>query len=174
MEVESRQVVNAWEHHKEEIIPLWLDPESTMLTVMEQMKRKYGFCASYDTNISLIQVSNAYMAYYSNYQYQYRLAAWGINKNANANTYAYMDRVIKKRKLDGKETAFKMNGRQLTRRKVQRDITRHVRVSYGSPSQEIPKPDNIQVFTPPSETQTGSTICIFFDNLPWFQFQREI
>lgn len=85
-----------------------------------------------------------------------------------------MDREIRKRKLDGKETAFSINGRQLTRQKIQKELARHVHNSYGGPSQEIPKPDNVQVFTPPSEIQPGNTIGIFFDNLPWFQFQREI
>lgn len=52
MDAESQQNANdAWEHHKEEIITLWLAPKSTMLKTMEQMERKHGFCASYDNHL---------------------------------------------------------------------------------------------------------------------------
>ncbi|KAH8705961.1 ankyrin repeat-containing domain protein [Talaromyces proteolyticus] len=143
-----------WEQYKDEIVAIY--QRETLEKTMEIMAERHGFKATKN-------------------QYTTKIKAWGLEKYANSTMWKYVDQEKKKRKLEGKDSLFEIRGRKRSRSYIDREISRNV--TYTSQVQlleDIPTPEGIQVFTPCAEESPIALRKVCIDNLPWFQFQRDI
>lgn len=89
--------------------------------------------------------------------------------------WKYVDQKTKKRKLEGKDSVFDIRGRKRSRKSIEREISRNV--TYTSQVQlleDIPTPEGIQVFTPCAGSLPVTLRQVYTENLPWFEFQRDV
>ncbi|KAF5015232.1 hypothetical protein F66182_13509, partial [Fusarium sp. NRRL 66182] len=114
---------STWDGYKEDITALYTSPDGTLEKVMDTMKQRHGF----------LQTTSQYLTKSKN---------WRLRKYANALYYTYADQKIKKRALEGKGTAF------ISQREIGRNTTLTSRLQH---TEEIPTPEDVQVFTPDDE-----------------------
>ncbi|GAM40612.1 ankyrin repeat-containing protein [Talaromyces pinophilus] len=143
---------SVWDGYREEITALYTAPDGTLEKVMDAMKARHGF-----------QPTKS--------QYLTKLNRWDLQKYANALDYTYADQQIKKRALEGKDTAFNIRGKKMSRKDMEREIGRNTtltsRLQYVK---DIPKPEGVQVFTPSGEENCDSiTLEANIDNSSEFQ-----
>ncbi|PCH04573.1 Hypothetical protein PENO1_026910 [Penicillium occitanis (nom. inval.)] len=143
---------SVWDRYREEITALYTTPDGTLEKVMDAMKARRGF-----------QPTKS--------QYLTKLKHWGLQKYANALDYMYAGQQIKKRALEGKDTAFNIRGKKMSRKDMEREIGRNTtltsRLQYVK---DILTPEGIQVFTPSGEENLDSIILeANIDNLSEFQ-----
>ncbi|KAL3471197.1 ankyrin repeat-containing domain protein [Aspergillus californicus] len=133
-----RIAIELWEKQKEHIIALYLEPQSTLELMMSLMKEQHGFEASKN-------------------QYRARLKFWGVGKNASPEIWDFVNRRIKKRKLEGKESAVVLFGHHQPQRKVIKEIARNV--TFRDTLRELADastPDGVSVVTPTDENPAPS------------------
>lgn len=99
-----------------------------------------------------------------------------MQKYANALDYTYADQQIKKRALVGKDTAFNIRGKKMSRKDMEREIGRNTtltsRLQYVK---DIPTPEGVQVFTPSGEENFDSTTLeANIDNFSWAKLHMGI
>jgi hypothetical protein len=160
-----------WDRHKPDIIALYLAPKSTLDQTMQRMEETHGFRARCDLRFPESRPEAD--VFRSKNQYTTKLKAWGIGKNANASTWEFIDKVKRKRKLEGKDSEIVLYGRKQSRRKVEKEIARNVTFTSGRSPEDVPTPEGLNILTPLAETLAQSHREVYFENLPWLQFKRE-
>jgi hypothetical protein len=104
------------------------------------------------------------------------LKDWGLQKYLSATEYTYADQKIKKRALEGKDTAFNARGKKISRKDMEGEIGRNTtltsRLQYV---EDIPTPEGIQVFTPPSAEVSPDSVTLEanIDNFPWSRMHKD-
>ncbi|CRG91178.1 Delta-latroinsectotoxin-Lt1a [Talaromyces islandicus] len=143
-----------WEQFRDEIVALY--QRQTLKQTMNTMEERHGFKATEN-------------------QYTTKIKAWGLEKYANSTMWMYVDQKTKKRKLEGKDSVFHIRGRKRSKKSIEREISRNV--TYTSQAQlleDIPTPEGIQVSTPCDKSLPIALRQVYTDNLPWFEFQRDV
>ncbi|KAL3459198.1 ankyrin repeat-containing domain protein [Aspergillus heterothallicus] len=129
-----------WERRRQTIVSLYLESNTTLDRTITAMKELHGFEASKN-------------------QYRTRLKQWKISKNATSDMWIYVNKTIRQRQTEGKETNVFLHGKLLPRRKVIKEIARNVTFSDLLPNrQEASPPVDITLATPPCSplpTQEG-------------------
>ncbi|KAL2847496.1 ankyrin repeat-containing domain protein [Aspergillus pseudoustus] len=148
---------SVWERHKPEIISLYLEPQSTLNLMMEVMKERYGFQARVN-------------------QYRAKLKAWGVGKNIPSSHWLIIDKKIKNRRLEGKETDVKIYGQLQSSEKIKKEVMRNVTYTQGllAPP-DAPTPQGVEFSTPAAQSVMDTCQnAVVVGNLPCFQLQKEL
>ncbi|KAI8651957.1 Clr5 domain-containing protein [Fusarium sp. Ph1] len=123
-----------WERNKEHIRVLYLDQGKSLDDLVTWMAEQHCFHAS-------------------RAQYIRKLGAWNIKKYANKEGWKCADALIRKRKVEGKDTEILMNGKLVSAKKLKKELERYAwqqtydqqpsvtRNSTIAPDLGIPRPD---------------------------------
>lgn len=95
-----------WESHKETIRDLYLVKDLSRPEVMKLMEERHNITADAG-------------------QYERQFKKWAFRKNLSPDTWQFVARRIGKRKRDGKETHFRIDGIQVPQKKLQKAISRY-------------------------------------------------
>ncbi|RYP16731.1 hypothetical protein DL765_004967 [Monosporascus sp. GIB2] len=122
---------NEWELHKPTIERLYLEEGFTLQRVAAYMKRMHDF----DKKKS---------------QFEYKLAKWGVRKNATRDVWQYLRHQMQKR--EGRISEVTIRGRIIPEHKIRREMQRYTTIptarefQAGLPSPKTPEGDIIRVF----------------------------
>lgn len=148
----ARIPLSLWEREKEHIRALYLDQDKTLDELVKCMAEDHGF-------------------YATRAQYIRRLDSWKMRKYSTKEEWEYVDSLVRKRKLDGKESEVIMGGKLITAQKLKKELGRNGQSrSLDQPGSIPPKEasDTIIVRTP--TTESCDTKFIACTTIPWFQF----
>ncbi|RYO80011.1 hypothetical protein DL762_007870 [Monosporascus cannonballus] len=121
---------NEWELHRPTIERLYLEEGFTMDRVAAYMKDMHGFVKKKS-------------------QFEYKLAKWGVRKNATRDEWQYLRRQMQKR--EGKISEVTIRGRIIPEHKIRREMQRYTTIptarefQAGLPSPKTPEGDIIRV-----------------------------
>ncbi|KAF5976978.1 Sex-determining fem-1 [Fusarium coicis] len=104
-------------------------------------------------------------------QLEYRLKSWNLSKNIDKETWQYIDRKIRKRKDEGKDSDVIHCGKRLKKLKVTKETNRHRETNiFARLKTPPPSPTNLQlsICTPPA-LQMSSNWPL---SLPWISLQN--
>ncbi|RYP25665.1 hypothetical protein DL767_008305 [Monosporascus sp. MG133] len=144
---------NEWELHRPTIVRLYLEEGYTLHRVAAYMKDMHDF----DKKKS---------------QFEYKLAKWGVRKNATRDEWQYLRRQMQKR--EGRISEVTIRGRIIPEHKIRRELQRYTTIptarefQAGLPSPKTPEGDIIRVMSP----CIGDLQHPWPNNLPWFQFKE--
>ncbi|KAI1778010.1 ankyrin [Hypoxylon cercidicola] len=107
-------------------------------------------------------------------QFRAKLKEWGFKKNLTPNDWRYIDRSMKERESQLKESVVIYSGMRLDQNKVKKQMNRTKDVTlskkYGlSSTPESPKEDALYVCTPRA---VSPMMAAWPESLPWFQFLK--
>lgn len=101
------------------------------------------------------------------------LKVWGVGKNANSEKWGYVDRTIKKRKLQGKESDVLFYGQHQSHSKVMKEIARNVTFSNTLQGlADAPTPSGVSVVTPAVQDLVASPGPICQQIIPSLESSR--
>ncbi|RSM13646.1 hypothetical protein CEP52_001842 [Fusarium oligoseptatum] len=106
----ARIPLSLWEREKEHIRALYLDQDKTLDELVKCMAEEHGFEAT-------------------RAQYIRRLDSWKMRKYSTKEEWEYVDSLVRKRKLEGKESEIIMGGKSVPVKKLKKELGR-----YGQPS----------------------------------------
>ncbi|RYP75533.1 hypothetical protein DL770_007386 [Monosporascus sp. CRB-9-2] len=144
---------NEWESHRPTIVRLYLEEGYKLHQVAAYMKEMHDF----DKN-----------------QFEYKLAKWGVRKNARRDEWQYLRRQMQKR--EGRISEVTIRGRIIPEHKVRRELQRYTTIPTARefqarlPSPKTPEGDIIRVMSP----SIGDLQHSWPNNLPWFQFKEQV
>ncbi|RSL61288.1 hypothetical protein CEP54_006281 [Fusarium duplospermum] len=149
----ARIPLSLWEREKEHIRALYLDQDKTLDELVKCMAEEHGFHAT-------------------KAQYIRRLDSWKMRKYSTKEEWEYVDSLVRKRKLEGKESEIIMDGKPISVKKLKKELGR-----YGQPrSSEQPCPippkdalGAIIAYTPPA-IELFDNKLIACTTVPWFLF----
>ncbi|KAG4271472.1 hypothetical protein FPRO04_10912 [Fusarium proliferatum] len=105
-----------WEENKEYIRTLYLDQNKTLDELVYNMVQNYNFLATRRA------------------QYIRQLGKWELKKNATQDDWKCAKALIRKRKVEGKETEIMINGNVVAMKKLKKELGRYSwQQSYGPP-----------------------------------------
>ncbi|KAM6511189.1 hypothetical protein FALCPG4_016192 [Fusarium falciforme] len=140
-----------WERNKEHIRALYLDQDKSLDDLVTSMAKRHGFHAS-------------------KAQYIRKLGTWNMKKYSSKEAWKHADALVRKRKVDGKDTEIIMNGKLVSAKKLKKELGRYAwQRTHGQQSLAGDAPP-VVARTPPSFAMPfiqGRTI-------PWFQFQDRL
>ncbi|RYP85972.1 hypothetical protein DL769_000835 [Monosporascus sp. CRB-8-3] len=148
-------IPNEWELHKPTIVRLYLEEGYTLHQVAAYMKQMHQF----DKKKS---------------QFEYKLAKWGVRKNATRDEWQYLRRHMQKR--EGRLSEVTIRGRIIPEHKIRRGMQRYTTIptarefQAGLPCPKTPEGDIIRVMSP----SIGDLQHSWPNNLPWFQFKEQV
>lgn len=114
--------------------------------------------------------ADAVMATPSKSQYDLKLPSWGVSKYLSGGIWSSVASEDRKRSLEGKDSDFAIHSRKYTRRKINKEIARHVK---SCNLENAVLPDYITVSTPPAES-VGTFREFLLRNLPWYRYTQEL
>ncbi|KAJ4313621.1 hypothetical protein N0V84_009329 [Fusarium piperis] len=119
-----------WERNKEHIRSLYLDQDKSLDDLVTSMAEQHGFHAS-------------------RAQYIRKLGTWNIKKYSSKDNWKRADGLIRKRKVDGKDTEIVMNGKLVSAKKLKKELGRYAwQQPYGQqPSNEHPRNAQAQLLS---------------------------
>ncbi|RKK30890.1 hypothetical protein BFJ66_g16099 [Fusarium oxysporum f. sp. cepae] len=140
-----------WEENKDYIRALYLDENKSLNELVRLMKEKHGFEAT-------------------KAQYIRKLGNWKMKKNATKDIWKHAEKLIEKRKVDGKDTEIVINGRIISEKRLKKEQGRYGYIqTYGNPvTSPQHSPSKIVAMTPPGSSQA----TILTDTIPLFHFQN--
>ncbi|KAJ5899922.1 hypothetical protein N7495_004666 [Penicillium taxi] len=142
-----------WHEYREIIEQLYRNDQLKLRDVKRIMEREYKFFASYHTTFFTSLEK----------QYKDRLAAWNVRKNIKAKQVQLMVRKQEKRAARGKQTAFRMNGQEVDKKRIARfsrryhDAWEKDRVKKKDAKQSSPEPatpSDMTCYTPERDVST--------------------
>ncbi|RYP02427.1 hypothetical protein DL764_005806 [Monosporascus ibericus] len=107
-------------------------------------------------------------------QFEYKLAKWGVRKNARRDEWQYLRRRMQKR--EGRISEVTIRGRIIPEHKIRRELQRYTTIPTagefraGLPSPKTPEGDIIRVMSP----GIGDLPHSWPSNLPWFLFKDQV
>jgi hypothetical protein len=113
-----------WNKHEEEILDVFVTQDKPLKEVMEHMKSKYGFIATYAFPESLPMGPTTLTSWHSARQYKYR---FNRLKKVTDEEYIEIDQECQRRAALGKLTVVCLLGRLLAPERVRRGISRAVK-----------------------------------------------
>ncbi|KAF5594152.1 Sex-determining fem-1 [Fusarium subglutinans] len=119
----------------------------------------------------LIDLLRAHGLHASKWQLEVKLRNWNFSKNIDKETWQYVDRQIRKRKDEGKDSDVIHCGRRLKKLKVTKETNRHREMDVLArfrPHPPSPKNPQLSICTPP-------TFQMSFEwpsSLPWLHLQK--
>ncbi|KAF5529102.1 Sex-determining fem-1 [Fusarium napiforme] len=132
---------------------------------------KYEYLVK-DTSLKdLVILLRAHGLHVTKAQLEYRLKSWNLSKNIDKETWQYIDRKIRKRKDEGKESDVIHCGKRLKKLKVTKETNRHRETNiFARFKTPPPSPTNLQlsICTPPA-LQMSSNWPL---SLPWISLQN--
>lgn len=166
-----------WDQHKEAIIAFYFTADNSLERTIDYMDENYGFRPRYSIHFLRLNESGIWpcnTAIPSKNQYTRKLELWGIRKYLPGSIWAGVESTKRKRSQEGKDSDFAFPGRKYTRRKVEKEIARHVPLGskWSSPEDAV-LVDYISVSTPPAEL-TGISRDFLLRNIPWYRYTQEI
>ncbi|KAK2472788.1 hypothetical protein H9L39_14963 [Fusarium oxysporum f. sp. albedinis] len=125
-----------------------------------------------DTSLKdLVVLLRAQGLYTTKGQLEYKLRTWSFSKNLDKQTWQYVERKIRQRKLKGKESDVIHCGRRLQKLKITKETNRHretnIMVRFKAPPPS-PKNPQLSICTPP-------TFQMSFEwpsSLPWLRLRE--
>ncbi|KAI8677253.1 Clr5 domain-containing protein [Fusarium sp. Ph1] len=144
-----------WEREKEHIRALYLDQNKTLDELVKCMAEDHGF-------------------YATRAQYIRRLDSWKMRKYSTKEEWEYVDSLVRKRKLEGKESEIIMGGKPISVKKLKKELGRYGQPSSSEKSCSIPPNDALEgivACTPPATVSVSFGIkLIRCTTVPWFLF----
>ncbi|KAF4453145.1 hypothetical protein F53441_4142 [Fusarium austroafricanum] len=140
-----------WEENKEHIRALYIDKNTKLDELIHLMERDHAFVAT-------------------KAQYIRKLGNWKMKKNATQGEWKHAERLIGKRKLEGKDTDIVIKGKVVSANKLRKELGRYGWVQSYGPAASSPQhsPSAIAAITPPD----SNSRIVLVDTIPWFQFQN--
>ncbi|RSL62978.1 hypothetical protein CEP53_004589 [Fusarium sp. AF-6] len=116
-----------WEKNKQSICALFIDRDKSHEELVISMAEEHGFHAS-------------------KAQYIRQLGEWNIKKYSTKKDWKHADALVRKRKIDGKETEILMNGKLISAKKLKKELGRYgwqqtYDQSFMVPDQDPPRHD---------------------------------
>ncbi|RSL91197.1 hypothetical protein CEP51_000383, partial [Fusarium floridanum] len=140
-----------WERNKQSICALFIDRDKSHEELVLSMAEEHGFHAS-------------------KAQYIRQLGEWNIKKYSTKKDWKHADALVRKRKIDGKETEILMNGKLISAKKLKKELGRYGWQQTYDQSFTEDAPEGVIARTPPSSMPTSIRVRV----LPWFQFRDEL
>ncbi|UPK89666.1 hypothetical protein LCI18_000601 [Fusarium solani-melongenae] len=144
-----------WEREKEHIRALYLDQDKELDELVKCMAKDHGF-------------------YATRAQYIRRLGNWKMRKYSTKEEWKYVDSLVRKRKLEGKESEIIMGGKPISVKKLKKELGRCGQPSSSEKPCSIPPNDvldGIVAYTPPATASVSFGIkLIRCTTVPWFLF----
>ncbi|RTE84046.1 hypothetical protein BHE90_001465 [Fusarium euwallaceae] len=140
-----------WERNKQSICALFIDRDKSHEELVLSMAEEHGFHAS-------------------KAQYVRQLGEWNIKKYSTKKDWKHADALVRKRKIDGKETEILMNGKLISAKKLKKELGRYGWQQTYDQSFTEDAPGGVIARTPPSSMPTSIRVRA----LPWFQFRDEL
>ncbi|KAM0436787.1 hypothetical protein ACHAPT_002498 [Fusarium lateritium] len=95
-----------WESEKQHIHVLYLDKDKTLDELVQCMAEEHGF-------------------YATRAQYIRRLESWKMKKYSTKKEWEYVDSLVRKRKIEGKESEIIMGGKPISAKKLKKELGRY-------------------------------------------------
>ncbi|RSL96197.1 hypothetical protein CDV31_013577 [Fusarium ambrosium] len=140
-----------WKRNKQSICALFIDRDKSHEELVLSMAEEHGFHAS-------------------KAQYIRQLGEWNIKKYSTKKDWKHADALVRKRKIDGKETEILMNGKLISAKKLKKELGRYGWQQTYDQSFTEDAPEGVIARTPPSSMPTSIRVRV----LPWFQFRDEL
>ncbi|RTE77745.1 hypothetical protein BHE90_007799 [Fusarium euwallaceae] len=151
----ARIPLSLWEREKEHIRALYLDQDKTLDELVKCMAEEHGFEAT-------------------RAQYIRRLDSWKMRKYSTKEEWEYVHSLVRKRKLEGKESEIIMDGKPISVKKLKKELGRYGQPSSSEkPCSSLPEDalEGIVACTPPTTTSVSFQInMIRWATVPWFLF----
>ncbi|RMJ09664.1 hypothetical protein CDV36_010695 [Fusarium kuroshium] len=151
----ARIPLSHWEREKEHIRALYLDQDKTLDELVKCMAEEHGFEAT-------------------RAQYIRRLDSWKMRKYSTKEEWEYVHSLVRKRKLEGKESEIIMDGKPISVKKLKKELGRYGQPSSSEkPCSSLPEDalEGIVACTPPTTTSVSFQInMIRWATVPWFLF----
>ncbi|RSL98094.1 hypothetical protein CDV31_012740 [Fusarium ambrosium] len=151
----ARIPLSHWEMEKEHIRALYLDQDKTLDELVKCMAEEHGFEAT-------------------RAQYIRRLDSWKMRKYSTKEEWEYVHSLVRKRKLEGKESEIIMDGKPISVKKLKKELGRYGQPSSSEkPCSSLPEDalEGIVACTPPTTTSVSFQInMIRWATVPWFLF----
>ncbi|KAH7047454.1 ankyrin repeat-containing domain protein [Macrophomina phaseolina] len=150
-----------WETQKETLRDLYLVRDLAMKAVMKQMEKNHGFKADAG-------------------QYERQFKKWGFRKNLPLDTWQFVARRIEKRKREGKDTEFRIDGIRIPQKKLVKATSRYgegctwkkvqheLNEAANNPS---PIPEGLS-FSPQALSPSPAQDLNSRPSLPWLEFSK--
>ncbi|EKG17357.1 hypothetical protein MPH_05423 [Macrophomina phaseolina MS6] len=150
-----------WDTQKERLRDLYLVQDLAMKAVMKQMEKNHGFKADAG-------------------QYERQFKKWGFRKNLPRDTWQFVARRIEKRKREGKETEFRIDGIRVPQKKLVKATSRYgegctwkkvqheLNEGANNPS---PIPEGLS-FSPQALSPSPAQDLNSRPSLPWLEFSK--
>ncbi|XTI93570.1 ankyrin repeat-containing domain protein [Cenococcum geophilum] len=124
-----------WEDNKDTLRKLYISENMTLDQVRGIMAESHNFEATYEFHVSGLQ---------TNSQYERKFKQWKFRKHCKKKDWVTINRVISKRKREGKESEVLMDGALLPLKKVRKEINRNeptysLETYSGAPTPKVPE-----------------------------------
>lgn len=114
----SRTITSeSWERMKSEITTLYMEQGRSLPEVMQIMRERHGFTASYDfQTASYLVILTAARAR----RYKIQFQKWNMSKYAKSSVMEYIHRKAQSRLQEGKKTEFRISGEIIDPARIER------------------------------------------------------
>ncbi|WAO96178.1 Clr5 domain-containing protein [Fusarium falciforme] len=137
-----------WDSNKEHIRALYLDQDKSLDDLVTSMSEEHDFHATISENW-----------------------APGMKKYSSKEDWKHADTLIRKRKVEGKDTEIFINGKLVSAKKLKKELGRYAwQQPHGQQSLAKDAPEGVIARTPPSSTMA----FIVGRSIPWFRFQDHL